>query len=466
MGSFATTGGTGLTSSNEEENGQLSPVRKIFVFCLLVLHVSVLTPYLLVRRERISLRLARQLRATLMRDTTWRWWQLGFKPWFALNFMLMRLDKKKERLASIGKSSSRALDAFCRVRQACRQDRDIHLIFDLWREFQLRTPKEFESRDLTYFMNRMGSLFSDPAKTLIQEAVLMSQSEYLMFKYLCHKGTNFIDARLKRIGPMECALVDYFISHRDECCNQIMTFRASILSMARHYVSNMIATCINAELPKEIAHLWARAGQKIVRIQETELTDENRPQILEDLNEFFRLSNEACAPVFVLYQELQRRAELEAEQEKATLGTPLPNKPADDTDPALLAALKRWPKLHRPKIGRFKFTWNHLALTITDTKHRETDRSYVKFEDITANSELDILEELMTEFNNGYGKPILPLGKEGWQSNMKSPAACDFKNRETQTWADAYPEDQKEVKRLHIRYRRIIPDGQPLRVPK
>lgn len=466
MGSLAMTGGTGLTSSEDEENGQLSLVRKALVFCILVLIVSAFTPYLLLRRERISFRLARQLRTSLMYDTTWHWWQLGFKPWFALNFILMRFDKKKERLASIGKSSSRALDAFCRVRQACRKDRDIHLIFDLWREFQLRTPVEFESRDLTYFMNRMGSLFSDPAKTLIQEAVLMSQSEYLMFKYLCHKGANFIDARLKRIGPMECALVDYFVSHRDECCSQIMSFRASILSMARHYVSNMIATCINAELPKETAHLWARAGQKIIRIQETELTDENRPQIIEDLNEFFRLSNEACAPIFVLYQELQRRAELEAEQEKATLGTPLPNKPADDTDPTLLAALERWPKLHRPKIERFKFTWNHLALTITDTKHREDDRSYVKFEDITTDSELDILEALMVEFNNGYGNLILPLDKPNWQANIKSTAARDFIGRETQTWADARPKDQKEVKKLHNRYRRIIPDGQPLRVPK
>lgn len=466
MGPFAMTGGTGLTSSDEKKDGQLSPVRKVIVSCTLILLVFVLTPYLLVRRERISLRLARQLRATLMHDRTWRWWQLGFKPWFALNFMLLKFDKKKEHLASIGKSSSRALDSFCRVRQVCRKDRDIHLIFDLWREFQLRTPAEFETRDLTYFMNRMGSLFNGPAKTLIKEAVLMTQSEYFMFKYLCHKGANFIDARLKRVGPLECALIDYFISHKDECCNQIMSFRASILSMARHYVSNMIATCINAELPKEIAHLWARAGQKVIRIQETELTVENRSQILEDLNEFFRLSNEACAPIFVLYQELQHRAELEAEREQAIFGTPLPNKPANDTDPVLLDALKRWPTLHRPKLGRFKFEWNGAALTITDTKHREDDHSSVKFENITADSELDIVEELMAEFAKGYDHLIKPLSKDGWQANVKSDAARDFIGRESQTWAEAHSGDSKEVKRLHNRHRRIIPDGQPLRARK
>lgn len=63
---------------------------------------------------------------------------------------------------------------------------------------------------------------------------------------------------------------------------------------------------------------------------------------------------------------------------------------------------------------------------------------------------------------DGYGKLILPLDKPSWQASMDG-AAADFIKRETETWSNAHPSDQKEVKRFHNRDRRIIPDGQPLR---
>ena len=459
MGSLTSTDGTGQTGSEDICPCVNAPKRTVKSSLRILTETLGYIFKFLFWQRGITFQQARQIRAAVIRDRRWRWWHFGFLPWFALNYMLATFDRKKEELSTTIKSGRRAIASVCKVREACRKDQDVRTLFDLWSEFASKTSADFNRRDRKFFMNRMGNLFSDPAKVLLREAMTMIPYDYLVLKYLCCKCSRVLAARVRKIGEIECSLVDFFIAHKDMCCNLFVTFRSTALDMAKHYTENMIALCLeHPDRLESTAHLWARAGRKIVHIQELDITDDSTPVILRELDEFFALVDEASSSVYMLYLDEAKAAKV---AENALRGSA---QHADD--PEILESIRRWPTLHRSKLNRFKFEWNGAALTITDTKHREDDRSYIKFEDITSDSELDILEELMNEFANGYGKLILPLGKSNWQANMKSPAACDFKNRETQTWTEARPGDAKEVRRLHNRHRRIIPDGQPLRVPK
>ena len=459
MGSLNSTDGTGQTGSEDMCSCVNAPKRTVkSSLGILAEALGYIFQFLFWRRG-ITFRQARQIRAAVIRDRRWRWWHFGFLPWFALNFMLATFDRKKEELSTTIKSGRRAIDSVCKVREACRKDQDIHTLFDLWGEFTSKDSTDFNQRNRKFFMNRMGNLFSDPAKLLLREAMTMVPHDYLVLKYLCCKSSRVLAARVRKIGEIECSLVDFFIAHKDMCCNLIVTFRSTVLDMAKRYTENMIALCLeHPDRLESTAHLWAKAGRKIVHIQELDITDDSIPVILRELDEFFALVDEASSSVYMLYLD-------EAKAAKIAKNTP-PGEATQNDDPKTLESMRRWPTLHKGKLGRFKFEWNDAALTITDTKHREDDHSFVKFEDITADSELDIIEGLMVEFANGYGHLIKPLSRDGWQANVKSDAARDFIGRESQTWAEARPGDAKEAKRLHNRYRRIIPDGQPLRVRK
>lgn len=373
------------------QNKVASLVDQVVFYVLLVpVLIGMLIRFVFWHRD-ITFKQARQIRAIILRDRVWPWWHIGFTPWFTINWMLMTFDEKKDSLSTRIKSGKRAIDAVSRVRHAMVKDEDVLLLRDVWNEFLIRDQKEFNGRDRRLFMLRVGSLFSKPAMILLENAILLRPSDYLVLKYLCCKTCRYLESRIRRVGIIESNVISYFIEHKMECCLLIQHFKPTILKMARFYVENMISFCLGNDL-EPTAHIWAQAGKCIVHLQELDPTDENESLVREEIGKFFLYFEQASGPVYVRYQELDRRILEEKEKEVVeTLFLPYHEPPPDNT-PSQKPVDEKASKVHDEWTEFYDrdVLWFHISAdgsTITDTTSLRKDGSYeYEYTGITENA--------------------------------------------------------------------------------
>lgn len=353
--------------------------------------IPLLSVWFFLFQRCITLSMARQIRAAIFRDKTWHFWQFGFLHWFILNGLMLTLEQKKGRPSAKRENWKHAIDAIYSVRTIYRRDHDIHLLFDLWNEFQIRDSGTFATRNRDFFMIRLGWLFNDQAREFLCIALTLSDSEYEALEHICCRAIDMMRDRFCRIGPFESAFVNYFTSNKAFCCQRIREFKVLILRMARCYIDNMVQFCIEHELA-EAAHAWVEAGRQIIALQELDNLRVDPDCVRKHLDLFFEYADMAGRHVYVEYQQLDMRVADICRIESSDIKLlPCPEPPPDDVPAqqpiveAPAGACDAWTAFYDRDV-----LWFHISAdgsTITDTTSLREDGSYeYEYTGITENA--------------------------------------------------------------------------------